>query len=95
MSNYRRSNALGGCYFFTLVSFKRRTILTDDAIILEMRNAVHAVKFQMPFTINAWVTLPDHIHTLWTLPPNDGDYSKRWGLIKRMFLAHVKRIGHL
>ena len=87
MSNYRRSHSQGGCYFFTVVSFKRRRIFTDEAMIVAMRNAVHAVQQHMPFRIDAWVTLPDHIHTLWTLPANDGDYSKRWGLIKR----HVSR----
>ena len=83
MSNYRRSNSKGGTYFFTVVSFKRRPIFTDDAMIHAMRDAVHLVKQQLPFIVDAWVTLPDHIHTMWTLPPNDGDYGKRWGLIKR------------
>jgi putative transposase len=29
--------------------------------------------------------LPNHIHTIWTLPEGDTDYSKRWGIIKKNF----------
>jgi REP element-mobilizing transposase RayT len=29
------------------------------------------------------VLLPDHFHCLWTLPPEDADFSKRWTIIKR------------
>jgi hypothetical protein len=30
-----------------------------------------------PFHIDAMVILPDHIHALWTLPPDDAEYSIR------------------
>ncbi len=29
--------------------------------------------------------LHNHLHTIWTLPPDDADYSKRWGAIKKHF----------
>lgn len=29
--------------------------------------------------------LPDHLHAIWTLPPGDEDYSKRWAWIKKEF----------
>ncbi len=83
MSNYKRLNTQGGTYFFTLVSFKRRKILCDKPMLQAMRNAVKQVRESYPFEIVAWVTLPDHIHAIWTLPNNDCDYGKRWGLIKR------------
>ena len=38
-----------------------------------------------PFEINAIVILPDHLHTIWTLPKNDADFSTRWRLIKSYF----------
>ena len=31
------------------------------------------------------VVLPDHLHAIWTMPENDGDYSMRWRMIKSMF----------
>jgi putative transposase len=29
--------------------------------------------------------LPDHLHCIWTLPPNDTDFATRWRLIKTWF----------
>ena len=41
---------------------------------------------------DAIVILPDHLHTIWTLPRGDADFSTRWKRIKRDFtvqwLAH-------
>ena len=31
------------------------------------------------------VILPDHLHAIWTLPPGDADFAKRWMLIKTAF----------
>ena len=38
-----------------------------------------------PFAIDALVVLPDHLHAIWTLPPDDRDFSTRWRLIKSRF----------
>jgi putative transposase len=35
-----------------------------------LRAAIEKVRLRYPFTINAWVLLPDHFHTIWTLPPD-------------------------
>lgn len=48
-----------------------------------LRAAITTVGDRHPFTIHAWVLLPDHPHCLGTLPPGDADYSLRWNLIKR------------
>jgi REP-associated tyrosine transposase len=37
------------------------------------------------------VALPDHIHAIWTLPPDDADFSLRWRLIKIGFSKAVPR----
>jgi putative transposase len=29
------------------------------------------------------VLLPDHLHWVWTLPPDDAAFGKRWAMIKR------------
>jgi putative transposase len=42
----------------------------------------------MPFTIEAWVLLPDHLHTIWTLPVGDANYQARWAIIKRAVTKH-------
>jgi len=82
MSRYRRANVPGGCYFFTVVAERRQRILTDEPVRVALRAAIEKVRLRYPFTINAWVLLPDHLHTIWTLPFNDADFALRWRLIK-------------
>lgn len=40
---------------------------------------------EWPFEINAIVLLPEHLHAIWTLPPGDDEYPKRWAWIKKEF----------
>jgi putative transposase len=82
MPNYRRART-GPTYFFTLVSFERRPILCYLPIRNVLRLAVQNVRTRRPFTIDAWVLMPDHLHCIWTLPEGDTDYSTRWAQIKR------------
>ncbi|MEQ1621804.1 MAG: transposase [Methylococcales bacterium] len=84
MSRYRRADTPGATYFFTVVTYRRRPILCDDQVRAALRDAIKTVQSRYPFTIDAWVLLPDHLHTAWTLPPGDANYSLRWSLIKRM-----------
>lgn len=83
MSNYRRANTAGATYFFTVVTYHRRAFLCDEDVRDALKQAIHKVREKHPFTIEAWVLLPDHIHTIWTLPPNDANFALRWQLIKR------------
>ena len=83
MTHYRRSNIAGATYFFTLASYRRQPILCDVTVRNALREAIVSVRIKRPFTINAWVLLPDHMHCIWTLPRDDADFSIRWGMIKR------------
>ena len=85
MSDYRRFFLPGGSFFFTLVAHQRRPILVEPPGIECLRAAFRTVLETHPFTINAIVILPDHLHAIWTLPEGDSDYSVRWTLIKREF----------
>jgi len=84
MSLYRRADIPGATYFFTVVTYRRRPILCDASVRAALRDAIKTVQSRHPFTIDAWVLLPDHLHCVWTLPPGDAQYAMRWGLIKRM-----------
>ena len=84
MSQYKRNYVAGGTYFFTVNLLNRKQQLLTEHIHY-LRNAVKTVKLKQPFTIDAWVILPDHMHTVWTLPENDSDYSSRWRAIKKEF----------
>jgi putative transposase len=35
------------------------------------------------------VVLPDHLHCVWTLPPEDADYASRWKNIKMAFSRQI------
>lgn len=51
-----------------------------------------ARKEQLPFTIDAFVLLPDHPHCIWTLPEHDADYAKRWNIIKRLVRQQTRDV---
>jgi putative transposase len=90
MSVYRRANVGGGTYFFTVVTFLRRRILCNDTVRSALRDAILNTRLKHPFTIDAWVLLPDHLHCIWTLPPNDAAFGIHWAIIKRFV---TKRCG--
>lgn len=83
MSTYRRANITGGTYFFTVVTYRRQSFLCDELVRTALREAIAETRILCPFTIDAWVLLPDHLHCIWTLPPDDADFGKRWAMIKR------------
>ena len=84
MTAYRRHYVPGGTYFFTVALAERsRTLLVDHIDLL--RATFRQVKSAHPFDIIAIAVLPDHLHTVWTLPDGDSDYSTRWRQIKSGF----------
>jgi putative transposase len=83
MSDYRRAFAPGGCYFFTVVTHRRRPLFAGDARVGLLREAFAWTWARRPFRIDAVVVLPDHLHCLWTLPADDADFSWRWRAIKQ------------
>ena len=85
MPEYRRTLIPGGTYFITIVTYQRKPILTSPQSREILHIAWDTVKTYYPFTTDAICLLPDHIHTLITLPENDGDFPKRIGEIKRLF----------
>jgi putative transposase len=82
---YRRSFSPGGTFFFTQVTYKRRPIFSTPQAVEHLRRAFRYTMPRMPFTIVASVILPDHMHFIWTLPPENSDFSTRWRLIKSHF----------
>lgn len=84
MSKYIRSQTPGATYFFTArLADRRSTLLTDEIDLL--RRCVRETITRYPFVIDAIVILPAAIHTLWTLPAGDADFSTRWSFLKSQF----------
>ena len=92
MVHYRRNRVPGGTYFFTVTLADRRSrILVEH--IGELRASFHAIRRARPSQIEAIVVMPDHLHTIWTLPENDADYSSRWRAIKSRFTRRLRTQG--
>ena len=93
MSSYRRYYVKGGTYFFTVVTHGRRQLFRDPFARQTLRNSIQEIRRNRPFQIFAICLLPDHLHTIWLLPPGDDDYSTRWRLIKEHFTKQWLDIG--
>ncbi len=87
MPRNRRSDVGGATYFFTVKSNFRRRVLVHPKVRAALREAIERTRETFPFTIGAWVLMPGHLHSIWTMPQDDAAYGKRWGMIK----AHVSR----
>ena len=84
MSNYRRVRIAGGTYAFTVnLLERRRTLLVDH--VQALRESFRVAYAARPFTLRAWVILPDHLHCVWRLPEGDHDNATRWRHIKSTF----------
>jgi putative transposase len=94
MPNYRRLHLPGATYFFTVALQNRRSSLLTEQIDL-LRRSVASVRQDIPFQIDAWVVLPEHMHCLWTLPDGDSDFPVRWHLIKRRFSGAFNQRGKI
>ena len=92
MPDYRRNLIAGGCFFFTVNLLDRRSNLLVTHVDI-LREAVRQTRLRAPFTIDAWVVLPDHMHCLWTLPQGDEDYPGRWKAIKTAFSKALPTVG--
>ena len=91
MPNYRRIYIDGGTYFFTVDTYKRKTLLTRPKARGTLRQAWKEIQALHPFDVIALCLLPDHIHCIWTLPEDDSNFSVRWNDIKGVFSKRYKK----
>jgi putative transposase len=92
MVNYRRNLVPGGTYFFTMNLRDRSSRLLTEHIGL-LRTACRTVQLKQPFRVDAIVILPEHLHTIWTLPEGEANYPGRWKAIKSAFTRAVVKSG--
>jgi putative transposase len=84
MSRYRRAKIDGGVLFFTVTLADRSSdLLVRD--VDRLRQVYASVQRSYPFETIAICVLPDHLHAIWSLPPEDADFPLRWNLIKGGF----------
>jgi putative transposase len=85
MPNYRRYHVAGGTYFFTLKTERNAPIFREQKNVRLLGDVFREMKQNWPLEITALVLLPDHLHSIWTLPPGDAEYPMRWGWLKKEF----------
>ncbi len=85
MPEYRRVLQPGGTFFFTAVTEQRQALFRSVTARTLLRTALQETQQRWPFVIDAIVVLPDHLHTIWTLPEGDADFSTRWSFLKSTF----------
>jgi len=81
---YRRSQAKGASFFFTVNLADRSSALLIERIN-ELQAVTNRVRASHPFEMVAFVVLPEHLHCIWRLPLGDNNYPMRWSLIKAGF----------
>ena len=95
MPNYRRWFVAGGNFFFTVVIDDRRPLFNNATAVSLLGSIFRNCVTRWPLTVNAMVLLPEHLHAMWTLPPSDDAYSKRWAWIKKEFTKQwLATAGH-
>jgi putative transposase len=92
MVHYRQNFLAGGTFFFTATLADRQSSVLVENIGL-LRRAFRATRHERPFSIDAIVILPDHLHVVMTLPPEDADFPGRWKRIKSLFTRYVVANG--
>ena len=92
MVNYRRNRALGGHYFLTLTLKDRKASYLTDNIDL-LRDSFRNCRRTIPFFIKAIVILPEHLHCIIALPPNENNYSEIIRKIKAHFTKGLVKQG--
>jgi len=86
---YRRNRVKGGTCFFTVTLRDRSSSVLVQHVAF-LRQAFRKVRAERSFTMDAIVILLDHLHTVWTLPEDDADYSGRWRVIKSEFTRQLR-----
>jgi putative transposase len=93
MPDYRRWYVPGGTFFFTLVACNRHPLFEGPVARRIFGKVLRDIRAEMPFEVVAIVLLWDHLHTIWTLPPGDDDYSTRWKKLKGKFTRRWLKAG--
>ncbi len=82
-----------GSFFFTVFTDRRAQFLTDIPARPVLGSLIRRCQMRWPFHINAMVLLPEHLHAIWSLPPGDTEYPKRWAWIKKEFTKTWLSLG--
>ena len=92
MNTIKQNNIPGGVYFFTQILKQNANINLLDCVP-ELKKSIQTVKSRSIFNLQAYVILPDRIHTIWQLPEFDSDHAGRWRAINNLFTRYLLDTG--
>lgn len=87
MPKYIRFDLARRPLFVTIKTLPQCGILVEQRQAL--REAIETVQSRRPFVIAAMVLLPDHLHAIFELPPEDEDFSTRISVVKVLFSKRI------
>ncbi len=85
MRNVRRYYLENAEYFITIVTKHRRRLFLNQQNIEILKEAFHLTYNRFPFTMRAYVFLPEHLHVFIQPKMNSKDISAIVGITKRTF----------
>ncbi len=75
---------------FTIRTHDGHPWLARPEAVQRLRTAFRRVARQRPWVWGAAVVLPDAVHGLWKLPPDDPDPRPRWQAVKAHCTRHLR-----
>ncbi|MCC5879378.1 MAG: transposase [Idiomarina sp.] len=81
MPNFCRYFDTAGYFFLTVVTYKRQPVLLEPYMRSALKQALKLTAQKYPFTIHAFVLLPDHFHAI--IEIEDTLVPQRVSMIKR------------
>lgn len=88
---YKRYFVPNAMVFFTLVTAARNPVFADVARVSKALSILRTVKNIHPFTMKAWVVMPDHLHLV--IHTMDGRFDKIMHSFKRNLLYEFHQKG--
>ena len=95
MPNYIRAFRPGGTFFLTAITERRAPVFAAESARAMLHAAFDFCRGYHPFTLDAIVLLPDHLHMLMTLPEGDANFSLRMTILKSQFTRLYLAAGGL
>jgi putative transposase len=71
--------------FYTVVTDRRWRILAEPPARSLLGSVFRRCLVRWPCELPAIMRLLDHGHAIWSLPPGDRDFCKRWGGINNVY----------
>ncbi len=95
MPNFHRFYIPNSIVFITCITYGRYPYLLKEDDIQLFMTTVNAVQIIHPFTLPAYVILPDHFHWLIQLPEDQPDFSKVMQSVKWNYSLNYKRFHEI